>query len=159
MSNRTWSGLTDLMVVSGVALAPAHDVARRDKHAIDPAVDRRRNLGEGKVETRGGDGRVADLNLCAGGVPLRHGVVIGFARDRAGRDELFRAAEIAFRECGRGLRLAKLRLRLIEHDLEGARINAEQKLPLPDDRTFRDVDGDDRAADARPQLDALGRGQ
>ncbi len=126
-------------------------------HAIDPAADRRRDLRKGKVEPCGGYGRATGLHLCACGVPLRQRVVISLARDCAGRDELFRAGEIAFGErCG-GLRLTKLRLRLIERDLEWSRINAEQKLPLPDEHAFGDMDGDDCAADAGPQLDALGR--
>ena len=144
---------------AGGGPAAGDQAADRDQARADAARE-----GGGDVAIFEVELGVADLGLGVvdgglGGGLLVHALVDGLGGSEIALLQRLGANELAGgkgKARGRGLELGG---RLGELDLIGARIDDEKEIALVDDLSVLEMDLGERAADLRPQLDAIDRGE
>lgn len=139
--------------------ATADQVALGHEHAVDAPGDGRSDAGVGQVQLSRSNGGLSRLHLSLARVACGGGIVIGLARDGAGRHQALGAVKVGLGLAGQHLGLTQLRHGRVERNLERPRVDLEQQLALAHEATFGNAHRIDGAADPRAQLDGLGRGQ
>ena len=139
--------------------ADAADDQIADAHLVPAhaAGDRRRHPRVVEIELRlvdGGDRRVA---RGGGDVHLRHALVIGLLRGIVVLAQLRGALELRLGELELRFVLGQLRLGGLERELEGPRLDDEEKIALLDQLAVGEIDGFEIAAHPRAHLDRFPR--
>ena len=137
----------------------ADQVALGHEHAVNAPGDGRRDAGVGQIQPRRSDGGLGRLHLGLARTARGDGIVVGLARDSAGRHQALGAVEVGLGLTGQHLGLLQLRRSRVERDLERSGVDLEQQLSLAHQAALGDAHSIDGAADPRAQLDGLGRGQ
>src|SRR6202035_4018592 len=130
-----------------------------DRHEMsaDTAAQRRRHLREFEIELGIADRRLGGLDRCHGAAPVGGALIDALDGAELRLLQLLRAPQLRVGERRPGLRGVQLRDRLIEPDLEWARVDGKKRVALLDDLAVAKADRGQLAADLGTQFDAVDR--
>lgn len=140
-------------------IAAGDEIAFCDENPVDAPCNRCGDAGEGEIEFGGRDGNLGDVDLRLALTPHGLRVIESLAWRVAFRSQRFGAPEVDLGLIVQNVCLLQLCLGRVQGHFERSRIDLEEKLAGPHETAFGNADGDDRAADARTQLDSFGRFQ